>query len=52
MIRLPEIPTVSLFLNSFSDVTISSVSRYVFDNKAPQSAGRFSVLESRYDPVS
>ncbi|MEU6376663.1 methyltransferase domain-containing protein [Streptomyces sp. NPDC046909] len=26
--------------------------RYLFDNKAPQAAGRFSVLESRYDPAS
>lgn len=28
------------------------MSRYVFDNAAPQATGRFSVLESRYDPAS
>ncbi|NNN37394.1 methyltransferase domain-containing protein [Streptomyces sp. S3(2020)] len=28
------------------------MSRYLFDNAAPQSAGRFHALESRYDPAS
>jgi ubiquinone/menaquinone biosynthesis C-methylase UbiE len=49
VIRQPSSP---LCFGPFPDVTISLMAHYLFDNNAPQAAGRFSVLESRYDSAS